>query len=130
MAVRASSRRPMVSASGAYGCQSRFRRQGSDVESAHFNIAAQAVANLVIDIEGSHVELVNVRSDLKIREEAWGVLAAAYKDAIRRHPQFFKKICTSSFQCTGKPVVHAENLIMTGFSREGRVIRRVAVYNA
>ena len=35
-----------------------------DEESAHFNIAAQTIENLVIDIEGSYFELVHVRGYL------------------------------------------------------------------
>ena len=67
----------------------------SDVDSAHFNIAAQTVAKLALDIAGSYFELAQVHGYLKNRQKSRIVLAADYKDSIRRHTQFLNTICAS-----------------------------------
>ena len=69
-----------------------------DIDSAHFNIAAQEVAKLPIDLEGSYWEIDNVRNYHKDTQDSREVLAADYKDPIRRHHQFFNMICSSAFQ--------------------------------
>ena len=64
-----------------------------DVEVADFNIAAHDVEKLAIDIDGSYFKLDNARNYLKNMTYIRKAHAADRKNAIRRYPQFFKRLC-------------------------------------
>ena len=77
-----------------------------DLESAHFNIAAQTVEKLVIDTEGHYFKLAHVREYLNHRQKARKGSAAEYKDSTHRTPQFVKNLCTSAPQGISAPAAH------------------------
>ena len=77
-----------------------------DLESAHFDIAAQTAERLVVDIERYYSELAQLRDYIKNGQKVRQVLVAARNDASRRPPQFFKNLCTSAPHAISVPVVH------------------------
>ena len=102
----------------------------SDLDCAHFNIAAHASGVLVIDIEGAYLELEHVRRYVAHRKETWWISAADYKDSTFRHHRFFNRVCTSAPQGRGAPSVRDKEETTHGITRDGMVIRWISAYAA
>ena len=96
-----------------------------DVSSAYFNFALQAVEKLRIKIPRAHFQLETVRSYIDDRQGAWKSLTSATKTYTDVESKY---IFSSVFSGSATPKELANNAILRGISREGRVVRRLSAY--